>query len=342
MMIIRLAIFLSILCTQPVHVAPARVLTDMAGNAVTLPERVERIATVGPVPVLNSLVFAVGEGKRIVNGLPLWAKSPRFSYQAVFAPNIATLATMDNYDHTPNMEALLYAAPDAVLTMDRACAESLRRSGLPAIYLVLRRPGDVKNAVSLLGQVFEKQQAAKRYSDFFDVTLAKIAGVLNRSTLARPRVLYFSPATLTQPHLVAEWWIRSAGGESVTDDGRNIESRSFNMEQLLAWDPDIMIVTSREQLVTLRSEARFAGLKAIRSGRILVVPCGAHTWGNRTAELPLTVLWAAEQFHPELFGNVDLVVEAQHFYRDIFGVSLSEAQIEEILAGGSREMPGAD
>lgn len=341
-MLIRIVFLLLVFCSSLTLAAPPRVLHDMAGDAVTLPERVERIATVGPVPVLNSLVFATGEGKRIVNGLGLFGKKRRWSYQTVFAPHIATLPTSQNADYAPNLEALLQLAPDAVLTMDRASAETLRHAGLPTLYLAWRQPQDVKAAARLLGRVFDKPQAAERYAERFDAILARVAGTLSQSASARPRVLYFNPATLTQPHLVAEWWIRTAGGESVTDDGRSVESRSFTMEQLLAWDPDILIVSGFDEAATLRREPRFAGLKAVRAGRVLVAPCGAHTWSNRTSEQPLTVLWAAKQFHPRLFADVDLMTETRRFYRDIFGVSLSAAQVGEILAGGPRAQPVAN
>ncbi len=324
-----------------VHAETPRLIEDMAGDKVALPAHVERVATVGAVPVLNGLVFAVGEGRRIVNGLPSFARNPRFGYQAVFAPHTAHLPSLQNADRTPNLEALLGVAPDAVLTMDRASADALRRAGLPALYLAWRQPEDVKVAVRLLGRLFDTPQAAERYTERFDRMLAGVA-VRLRGIAARPRVLYFSPKTLTQPHLVAEWWIRAAGGESVTDDGRAVESRSFTLEQLLAWNPDILIVSGPGEAEAVRREPRFADLAAVRAGRILVAPCGAHTWGNRTAEQPLTVLWAAKHFHPERFKDIDLVAETQRFYRDLFGAALTVAQVREILDGGPRGAPSGN
>lgn len=318
----------------PARGAP-RTLTDMAGDTVAVPARVERVATVGAVPVLNGLVFAVGEGRRIVNGLPEFARKPRWGYQTVFAPQVARLPSLQNADRAPNLEALLGAAPDAVLTMDRSSADVLRRAGLPALYLAWRQPEDVKAAVRLLGTLFDVPQAAERYSARFDDMLAAVASRL-RGVKTRPRVLYFSPKTLTQPHLVAEWWIRAAGGASVTDDGREVESRAFTLEQLLAWNPEILIVSGHDEAEVIRAEPRFANLAAVRAGRILIAPCGAHTWSNRTAEQPLTVLWAASQFHPGAFRDVDLVAETQRFYRDLFGIALSPAQVREILDGGPR------
>lgn len=317
--------------------AAARTLKDMAGDAVTVPDRVERVATIGPIPVLNSLVFAIGEQRRIVNGLGPFAKRPQWKFQFVFAPQIASQPSLQNPDNTPNIEQLLDAAPDVVLTMNRMDAERLRAAGVSAMYLAWRRPEDVKAAVQLLGQLLGRPDASDRYSRRFDEILERVARTLQQKSQARPRVLYMSPATLTQPHLVAEWWIRAAGGQSVTDDGRSIESRSFTMEQVLAWDPDILIVPSRDDLDALRREPRFSGLKAVRSGRLFVAPCGAHTWGNRTSEQPLTVLWAAAQFHPSLFAHVDLVAEMRRFYLDLFGVALSQAQAQQILSGDREE-----
>jgi iron complex transport system substrate-binding protein len=314
----------------------ARTLHDMADSPVVLPDRVKRIATIGATPVINSLVFTLGASKHIINGLPEFARKPRWGYQYVFAPQLMDLPSLQNPDRSPNLEAIAAAAPDAVLTMDRPSAEALRRAGIPALYLSWREPYEIKRAITLLGELLARPHEARRYAEYFDTRLAYTAQRLKSAAtpLQRPRVLYFSPATLSQPHQVAEWWIRLAGGDSVTDDGRQTESRSFTIEQLHAWNPDILIVSSRAEAAALRHEPRYAGLAAVQRGRILITPCGAHTWGNRSAEQPLTVLWAAKHFHPALFHDLDLVAETQRFYREHFRTALSFAQVREILDGG--------
>ena len=116
-------------------------------------------------------------------------------------------------------------------------------------------------------------------------------------------MLYLQPETLTQPRLIAEWWIPAAGGISLSDDGRRTESRSFSLEQLLLWDPEILILTTPQAVQQVRTDSAFAGLRAVRENKLHVVPVGAHTWSNRTAEQPLTVLWAARTFHPQRFAD---------------------------------------
>jgi iron complex transport system substrate-binding protein len=192
---------------------------------------------------------------------------------------------------------------------------------------------EVKTAITLLGKLLDHPAAAQRYAARFDALIGEVDEILRRQQRQRPRVLYFNPRTLSRPHEIAEWWIHTAGGESVTADRRN-GAHGFGLEQLLAWDPDILIVSTAQEVASVRKDPRFARLKAVRSGRILSAPCGAHSWGNRTSEQPLMVLWAAKQFHPEAFSGVDLTERTQSFYRDLYGVSLSVVQVEEILAGG--------
>lgn len=337
----RVLLLLVLWVASLAHAQPTRAMHDMAGDTVQVPQRIERVVTVGSVPVLNSLVFAVGEGKRIANGLPVFAQKPRWGYQLVFAPQTAKLPNMQTADYAPLMEHLLQAAPDVVLTMDRSTAQTLNRAAIPAVYLAWRKPDDVKAVVRLLGELFHRPHQAARYVERFDEILGRVDAAIRRDRSRRPKVLYFSPATLRQPHLIAEWWIKAAGGDSVTDDGRQTESRSFTMEQLMAWDPDVLIVSGPEEREMILREARFSELQAVRGGRVLVAPCGAHTWANRTSEQPLTILWAASKFHPDVVPADWVSQETKRFYLDLFGVDLSAAQIDEILAGGPRSLPVA-
>jgi iron complex transport system substrate-binding protein len=310
-----------------------RVLTDMAGRQVQLPARIKRVVTLGSLPVLNSFVFAMGEAGSIVNGLADFAQ-PHWKYQNVFAPQLPAQPSMQLPNREPRVEAILEARPDVVLTLHRDAVDRLAGLGLAVVYLAWREPEDVKACMALMGEVFGKPQRALAYQQWFDGTLVEVqAGLRGLQEARRPRVLYLQPETLTQPRLIAEWWIPAAGGISVTADGRRIESRSLSLEQVLLWDPDILILTTPQALRLVRSERAFSGLRAVRSGRLHVVPVGAHTWSNRTAEQPLTVLWAARAFHPERFAALDLASRARDFYARFFGKRLGDAQLAEILSG---------
>lgn len=314
--------------------AAVRTITDMAGRTVTIPARIDSVVTLGAVPVINGFLFAFGVGDRIANGLPEFARNARFRYQTVFAPSLAAKPRMQGAGREPDLELLNATAPDVAFTMDRETADILERStAIPAIVLAWRQPGDVKQLVTLVGEIFDRPEVAHDYIQYFDETIRRVSQVVKDIPDAeRPRVLFCTLRRLTQEQLISEWWIATAGGRSVTNATRATESYTFTLEQLFAWDPDILIVSSADDLRDINEDRRYQQLKAVRQQKVYVAPTGAHQWANRTIEQPLTVLWAARHFFPDRFSDVDLTLEMRAFYARFFRFEMTDAQAEDLLA----------
>lgn len=313
--------------------AAGRVVTDMAGRSVEVPDKIARVGTIGPVPVLNSFVFAIGEAGSIANNLPPNLGGPRWRFQYVVAPGLASRPIIQT-GQGPNIEGVIEASPDVVLTMDRTTIDLLARTHIPALYLSWQKPDDVKTVMHLLGELYGKQDAAVAYGSYFDKTMERVGSRVDAlRDDQRPRVLYANLRNLTQPHKIAEWWIAKAGGRSVTDDGRVGEAFNFSIEQILAWNPEVIIVATESDIANAYADARLANVSAIKNKRVYAIPMGVHVWGNRTVEQPLTVLWAAKVFHPDLFADVAIEDETRNFYSTFFKVDLSSDDIGTILAG---------
>jgi iron complex transport system substrate-binding protein len=315
------------------HARADRTITDMAGRDVVISDRISRVATIGPVPVLNSFVFALGEAKSLVNGLPPNLSGPRWKLQYLVDPDLAQRPVLQGGGGAPLVEGLLETRPDVVLTMDRQTIDLVARAHTPAVFLAWRQPEDVKLVMRLLGQIYGKADAAEAYCSYFDATLGKIAARLAQQPTQKPRVLYNNFRRMTQPHLIAEWWIAKAGGRSVTEDERPTEALTFSREQVLAWDPEVMIVSSAAEVAEAYADPRLATVSAIRNRRVAAIPSGVHLWGNRTVEQPLTVLWAAQLIHPDLFRDWDIRDEIASFYATFFKTPLTKPQVEEMLGG---------
>lgn len=330
------ALWLSILLALSAGYSPAfaeRVVTDMAGRSVTVPNKIARVGTIGPVPVLNSFVFAMGEAATIANNLPPNLGGPRWRFQYVVAPGLTAHPIIQSGEG-PSIEGVLQVSPDVVLTMNRPTIDLLARTRIPVIYLAWRQPDDVKAVMRLLGELYGKHDAADAYCRYFDETLAKVGARTERlGPEQRPRVLYGSLKRLTQPHRIVEWWIAKAGGRSVTDDGRTQEAFNFSIEQVLDWNPELIIVSTAQEVAEAYADARLANIAAIKNRRVHAVPMGVHIWGNRTVEQPLTVLWAAKLIHPELFRDITMADEVRSFYASFFRTNLNDADVNEILEG---------
>jgi iron complex transport system substrate-binding protein len=320
-------------------ISQTRSVIDMAGRQVTIPRNVLRVATVGSVPVINSYLCALGEGRRIVNGLPRFARTKRFRLQTAIAPHLARQPVLQGQNYAVNTEVLLRLRPDVVITMssDAFAAKALESIGIPVIFLEWRDSSDVKANMKLLGDVLDCAPKCDRYLKYFDAAISRVRRALNGvSKESRPKVLFFDPNTLTTPLLIADWWIKEAGGVSVTAGVSRLDNIgiSYSYEQILKWDPDILIVSAPEQIARLYQDKRLSTVKAVLNRKVFVIPFGAHPWGHRTAEQPLTVLWAAKLFHPGRFEQVSMEDEVRAFYRDFFDHELSDRDIREILMGG--------
>jgi iron complex transport system substrate-binding protein len=315
--------------------ATARDITDMTGRKVTVPDKIERVVTLGSVPVINSFIFAVGKAPVIVSGLPKsFVTAGRWKYQYVFAPQLQTAPDVQDSAYRPDIEKVLTVRPDVALTFEQASADLLTANGVPTVLLRIQTAEDIKNGVRLVGDLLGNKEIGDAYAAYFDGVLKRVDDRLASVPAAkRPKVLNMNPATMVQPHLVAEWWIKKAGGVSVTDDGRKLEVLPLTAEVVIASDPDIITLFDPGHRKALAENPTLAQLRAVKAGRVAVSPMGAHTWANRTVEQPLTVLWAATQFHPDLFSRAELVTEVRSFYHTFFRIDLSDQQIDAILSG---------
>lgn len=318
--------------TQP-KPATERTVVDMAGRTVKVPAEINSIATFGAIGVLNAFVETMGEGSKICNEMsPSFTKKDTWKYQYVFAPQIKNCPVFEDASREVQMEKVLQAKPDLCLAMDKAVVEQLAAQGLSVLYICWDKPEDVKTCITLLGEALDKQDVAADYLSWFDKTIAK-AGELTKNLKDenKKKVVYGSVSTLTQPHLIAEWWIPVAGGISVTNDGRTAQSLTYTMEDLLKWNPDVMILSDKAIRKDVLADARLANMPAVKNQQIFAVPAVAHVWGHRTPEQPLTILWAINKLYPEMETTEALKQDISYFYSHFFKIDLTEDQIKEII-----------
>ncbi|MGB3390482.1 MAG: ABC transporter substrate-binding protein [Pseudaminobacter sp.] len=317
----------------------ARDVVDMAGRTVTVPDKIERIITIGAVPVINTYVFAAGKGDRLAMGLPSNFDQVLGHYQRIFAPQITDNPILQDANLAPDIEKVVSVAPDVALTFDKSAADVLESNGVPTVVMQIGTPDEIKAGVRLIGDVFGEPELGTRYAAYFDAISARVAErVANIPDADRPTVLYINPAIMTQPHLIAEWWIPAGGGVSVTNDDRTQNVLSLTKETVVGANPDFMFVMEPKHIDVLREDPVLSELDAVKNNRIFVSPRGAHVWGNRAVELAMTPLWLASMLHPELFPREELIEEAKGFYSEFFKTDLTSEQVEHILSGG-RETP---
>ncbi len=321
--------------TETVTPASSFTVTDMAGRTVEIPAVINKIATFGSIGVLNAMVETIGCGSKIANQMSAsFTKTDKWKYQYVFAPQVADGPVLEVGGEI-DIEAVLQLDPDVCLCMTEATAALLEEKGLAVVYLEWQTLDDVEPCITLLGEIFSKQDIAADYIEYFNNKVAEAesltAGLADED---KKTVLYGNITTYTQPHAIAEWWIAEAGGISVTNTGRDLEavaSYTYTLEDLLLWNPDVMVTTANTMAAELLAMDTLKSINAIKNNEIYYIPTVAHVWGNRTPEQPLTVFWMMNKLYPDIMPVDTLKEEIRYFYSHFFLTNLTDEQLIEII-----------
>ncbi|OPY61856.1 MAG: iron-dicitrate transporter substrate-binding subunit [Syntrophorhabdus sp. PtaU1.Bin002] len=316
-----------------------RVIVDMAARSVAVPGNPRRVVTLGSAPVINSFVFAMGKGGTIINGLPAakqFNRSDCCRFQTIFAPQLDTQPSLEGGDWSLKSETLLLLRPDVVFTGAIKHTGLLEKLGISTVYIALNGRGETnKEIMALLGRVYSKEHESNRYIEYFDSVMHRVRDrIRDIPEKEKVRALYCNFKVMTQTSITTDWWIEAAGGISLGKDGPLKDGiRSFSAEHVLAWNPDIWIVSVPDEIDMVYRDFRFKNVTAVKNKKVFSVPVGSIRWSHPTSEQPLGVLWAAKLFYPERFKDLNIEAEMKYFYLTFFRYRLSGKEIKEMLTG---------
>ena len=212
----------------------------------------------------------------------------------------------------------------------------MENAGLHVVGIKYTNIDDFRNIMRVMGDLFNKQQAANEYLAYLDSVQNFVkARTGNIPDDQKVRVLYFDKNRMVRPTTTAEWWIPAAGGISVTQG--QPPNAELDYEALLKADPDVIIEQLNGSVDNDYKDPNMQNLKAVKNHEIYPSPAGAHVWGNWTAEQPMMILWSAQKFYPDLFKDVDMVKELGDFYKRFFDCTLTAEQLNDIFSGVSGE-----
>jgi iron complex transport system substrate-binding protein len=108
---------------------------------------------------------------------------------------------------------------------------------------------------------------------------------------------------------------------------------SLDAEQIIAWNPDIIITSSKAGKETIMSDPALATVKAVEEDQVYVRPQGIYMWGVRSGENAMMTPWLGTKLYPERFEDVDMEQIVIDFFDTWYHTDIDAAKAEEILAG---------
>jgi len=120
--------------------------------------------------------------------------------------------------------------------------------------------------------------------------------------------------------------------------GENENSSEVSMEQLMLWDPDILILAPDSCYETIYDDEAWAGVTALKEGQVYEAPFGPYSWIDRPPSMQriLGIQWLGNVIYPEYF-DYDIRERAKEFYELFFHYELSDAELDELMVNSIRK-----
>lgn len=329
-----LALSLSLLLPGTVHAENSFV--DHRGKTITFAKPPERVVTiVRSAPIIYRAVDEKADNIAGMNKDSL----VRYFTEGIYAEMLPEMARIDvsaaQDGFVPNVEAILAQTPDAVIqwTHDEKLIEPLERVGLTVVGWQCCTEQDRLDYITLTGHMTGRDDRAqailKAQADALKSLEDKVSA-LDGSEL--PSVLHIDKmADHIQVIANGSQDLSLSGMTNPAADDSGEWWRTVDFEQLLVWNPDIIIIPA---YATDLNPKDFFGhpvlgtLKAVKDKRVYKQAVFART--PDAPEIFLTSEWLAAIAHGAAFAP-DFKKHIHDTYKLIYGADLTEDQVKVIL-----------
>lgn len=326
--------------------AETREITDMAGRKVTVPaaENIESVFSAGPVAAI--FLYMVAPDKLL-----------GWNYEL---NDVEKSIILDKYQDLPNFgmgdavnyEAVIAANPTIAInsgkindTMVSDCDALSESLGIPVV-AVDNELNNSAEAFRFMGELLGVEDHAEELAQYAEQVFTDI-NALSDIPEEKKVSVYFGngeDSLETAPRGSQHAQILDAiNAVNVADlelgDGSRVQ---ISAEQLLAWDPDVIVVNGEPKAdksgnsaaEDILSNPDYASLKAVQDQKVYGTPNAPFSWVDRPAgpNCLIGMRWFSALIYPE-YIKCDINEEIHKFFDLFYHVDLSDEQLENVLKG---------
>jgi iron complex transport system substrate-binding protein len=323
--------------------------TDMIGRQVEVPAKPERVITDRILPFPSTYFVGVRSDMSEVVAMHPASKSAAVnSMLNIMAPDIAQAATSIFNGDTPNIEEILNLKPDLVFAFAdlEGALDPYETAGITALGIRAASAAGGDSIETLRGWfevlAFTGGDKARMDAIIEEGNAAKkmIAETLAQSASPHPQAVFIFSTSgnnleIAGGNFFSEYWLKNSGADdpaSKAFQGRKV----VNVEQLYAWNPDIIYITNFTPLQpddiyqNTALDKDWSSLKAVQNKRVHKVPLGIYRWFPPSGDTPLMLKWLAQKNHPDIF-TYSIESEIKDYYKTHYAYDLSDDEVRFIL-----------
>ena len=325
-------------------------ITDHADRQVEVPKDIQRIVVCDIYPLPSVLTVFFDSADKLV-GIP--APSMTAAQNGLLGqlyPEMLNAETgyIDGTD--VNMEELMKLEPDVVFysASSSDIGDQLTNAGLPAVAISVNKWDyncieTLNNWIALLSQMFPDSDKAtiveEKSNAMYDMVQERVKDIPDEERANAFFLFQYRDTTLltSGQQFFGQWWADAIGANNVAKELSTDNSVAVNMEQVYTWDPDLIFMTNfntyyPDDLYNNTVEGYdWSAVKAVKDKRVYKMPLGMYRSYTPGVDCPVTLLWMAKTAYPDLFEDIDVIAEAKAYYKEVFGIDLTDEQAQSIF-----------
>lgn len=332
--------------TETQETGETREITDMAGRKVTVPaaEDIESVFSTGPVAAIFMYMVAPDKllgwnyelndvEKSIIlekyHDLPNFGMGDAINYEAVIAAN-------------PTIALNCGKINDAMVSDCDALSKSL---GIPVI-AVDNELNNSAEAFRFMGELLGVEDHAEELAEYSEKIFTDIASLADIPEDEKVSVYFGNGEESLETAPRGSQHAQILDAVNVTNvadlelgDGSRVQ---ISAEQLLAWNPDVIVVNGEPKAdksgnsaaEDILSNPDYASLKAVQDNKVYGTPNAPFSWVDRPAgpNRLIGMRWLSAVVYPE-YIKCDVNEEIREFFNLFYHVDLSDEQLENVLKG---------
>jgi iron complex transport system substrate-binding protein len=309
---------------------------DASGREIRPPAKVERVYAAGPPASL--LVFAIAPDKLVG-----WTRAMRDN-EAPFFPDryarLPELGRLTGRGNTANVEVVLNAKAELIVdvgstgaTLASLASQVQEQTRIPYGLFdgrIESTPGTLRALGRLMGNEREAEGLAAWYENELKEARRRVAGVKEH-----PLVYYGRSASGLQTGgkgSINVEVLEVLGARNAAAGARpGLVTVSF--EQVILWDPEIILTTDPNYWKSVWTDARWRAVKAVAAKRVYLSPHLPFGWFDFPpgANRLLGLWWTGKLLYPQAFRDVDLRAKTAEFHRLFYHREPTAAQLDALL-----------
>lgn len=206
----------------------------------------ERIITLSPA--INEIVFALGAGDKIVANTN-YATYPEASKKI---PKVGGF-------FSPNLEKIIALQPTLVIMQqnNHQLSQKLQRLGINTKVIKIDKLSSIKEAILTIGTVVNQEKKAQTIVDNINTALKELKGIVNHKKIL---IVFGRNTNLSKNVFVAgqnlyyDEIINESNNSNALQSSRKGQP-ILNMENIIACNPDIVLLLARSQNDNITDEA---------------------------------------------------------------------------------------